>query len=109
MQVVRFLRLAAPDLIVFHCPNGGRRSIGEARKFKDMGVLPGVPDLCFILPDGRFGGIELKHGKGRQTAGQALFQEAAERAGSPYAICRSLGEVEATLRGWGLSLRARAS
>lgn len=108
MQVIRFLRFAAPDLIVFHCPNGGRRSIGEARKFKDMGVLPGVPDLCFVLPDGRFAGIELKAGKGRQSADQALFQEAVSKAGAPYSICRSLAEVEATLRGWGLNLKARA-
>lgn len=108
IQVVRFLRIAAPDLLFFHAANGGSRHPAEARKFKDMGVLPGAPDLCFVLPDGRFGAIELKVGKNRLTTDQLLFREACNRASAPYAVCRSLDEVEATLRDWGVKLRARA-
>lgn len=109
MQAVRFLRLAAPDCLFWHCPNGGSRHPGEARKFRDMGVLPGVADLCFLLPDGRAAFIELKSDKGRQQPAQVAFADACERRGAPYAVCRSLEAVVATLEGWGVRLAGRVS
>lgn len=107
IQVIRFLKVAAPDCIYFHPANGGSRHPGEARKFRDMGVRPGVADLCFVLPDGRAAFIELKAGKGRQQPSQALFQTDCERLGAPYAICRSIEDVQAVLEGWGLILKGR--
>ena len=107
MQVARFLKVAAPDLLFFHCPNGGKRHPAEARKFQDMGVLPGVADLCFVLPEGRAAFIELKAGKNPQQGTQKAFQAACEAVGAAYAVCRSLAEVEAVLSGWGVKLRAR--
>lgn len=107
MQVVRALKIVAPDCLVYHAANGGSRHPGEARKLKDMGVLPGVADLCFILSEGRAAFIELKAGKGRQTPSQKAFQEAATGKGALYAVCRSLDEVLATLKGWAVPMRAR--
>jgi len=107
MQVVRALKIVCPDALFYHCPNGGSRHPREARKFKDMGVLPGVADLCFVLPDGRAGFIEMKADKGRQTPPQRLFQEAVTGKGAAYAVCRSLDEVLSTLLGWGFTIRAR--
>lgn len=108
MQVIRFLKIAAPDLLYWHVPNGGRRHPAEARKFKDMGVRPGVPDLCFVLAGGLSGFIELKAGKNTLEPTQKAFGEAAVAAGAAYAVCRSLEAVEATLLSWGVPLRARA-
>lgn len=108
IQVVRFLKVAAPGLMFWHTPNGGTRRIGEARKFKDMGVRPGVPDLTFILAGGRIGFIELKAGRNGLEPSQRLFAEEAIAAGAAWALCRSLDEVETTLRAWGVELRARA-
>lgn len=108
ITVVRFLRVAAPGLLYWHVPNGGARSPGEGRKFKDMGTLPGVADLSFVLPDGRAAFIELKTLKGRQEPTQKAFEEACQNNNAPYAVCRSLKEVEATLTGWGIKLRARS-
>lgn len=108
IQVTRFLKVAAPDLLFWHTPNGGRRQLGEARKFKDMGVLPGVPDLTFVLPGGLAAFIELKAGKNGLEPSQRAFAEQAAANGAAWAVCRSLDEVEATLRKWGLTLRARA-
>lgn len=50
-------------------PNGGRRSLTEAIKFKRCGVIPGVPDLCIPIPSGSYHGlyIELK----RKVGGKA--------------------------------------
>lgn len=108
MQIARFLKVAAPDLLWWHTPNGGTRKIGEARKLKDMGVLAGVPDMTFILPGGLVAFIELKAPKGRLEPSQKAFAEAAIKAGAAWAVCRSLEEVEATLRSWNVPLRARA-
>lgn len=106
MQVARFLNLAAPDLLWFHPANGGYRNPREARKLKDMGVLPGVPDLAFILPGGLSGFIELKAGKNTLQPSQKNFMVRAIAAGSAWQLCRSIEEVETTLRTWGVPLKA---
>jgi hypothetical protein len=108
ITVARFLKVAAPDLLWWHTPNGGTRRIGEARKFQDMGVRPGVPDMTFILPVGLVAFIELKAGKNGLEPSQRIFAEEAIARGAAWALCRSLEEVETTLRGWGVNLRARA-
>lgn len=43
-------------------PNGGKRELIEAVKFKRTGVSAGVPDLCIPIPSGGYHGlyIELK-------------------------------------------------
>lgn len=108
MQVARFLKVAAPGLLWWHVPNGGYRHPAEARKLQDMGVRPGVADLCFVLPGGLSGFIELKAGKNGQTPAQKQFAIDVIAAGAAFAVCRSLAEVEQALRSWSVPLRARA-
>lgn len=52
---------------VIHIPNGGKRSITEAIRFKNMGVKAGVPDIFIPIPVGNFHGlwIELKRSNGK--------------------------------------------
>lgn len=108
-QVVAFLRLACPNLLWFHVPNGGGRSKAEAAILKSMGVRAGVADLCFILAGARVGFIELKAGNGTATPAQKTFRGDCEFRGVPYAICKSLAEVQGTLDGWGVTQRARVA
>ncbi len=51
--------------LLFHIPNGGKRSKAEAARFKAMGVRAGVPDLFLPVPRGRYHGlwIEMKRTK----------------------------------------------
>lgn len=104
----RFLGVACPDLLWSHFPAGEKRAIKTARKLKDMGLKRGWPDIILCLPDGRMAGIELKAPGAYQKPEQKQFQAALAARGAPYAVCRSLDEVETTLRGWGVSLRARS-
>ena len=106
-QAVAFLNATAPDCLYYHPANGGARSKAEAGILKAMGVRAGVPDLAFVLRDGRAAFIEMKAPTGRQTPAQAVFQMECERIGAPYAICRSLAEVQGTLAAWGVILKGR--
>ena len=56
-----------PELaLLFHIPNGGRRSAAEAGRFRAMGVKKGVPDLFLPVARGGFHGlfIEMKRRRG---------------------------------------------
>lgn len=107
-MVVRFLKTTVPDLVFYHPANGGFRNVREAAKLKAMGVKAGVADLAVVLPDLRAAFIELKTSTGRVNANQAEFQSTCDRLGIPYAVCRSVDDVAATLKGWGVNLRARS-
>lgn len=107
-QVAAFLKFAAPDLLWHHPANGGFRNVREASKLKAMGVRAGVADLAIVLPDGRAAFIELKTATGRLSPAQAEFRDTCERLRIPHEVCRTLQEVETTLRAWGVTLRSRS-
>ena len=74
--------------LLFHIPNGGKRSKREAATFKRMGVRRGVADLYLSIPNRNFHGlyVETKTIKGQQSAEQAQFQKKVESIGYRYAI-----------------------
>lgn len=119
VAVVNWLKIAAPDLLCFAVPNaiGVKNAARIGAINKSMGVRPGVTDLVFYIPVKvtRFytvavpHGIELKSVNGRQTPAQKDFEAACKRVGAPYAICRSLEDVEGTLKGWGIKLHGSLS
>lgn len=54
-----------PEMVFFHCVNEGKKTIGQARKDQDKGLLKGVSDCIFMIPEKyrgnySFGAIELK-------------------------------------------------
>lgn len=63
-----------PDVIVFAVPNGGLRNKREAIRFKAEGVRPGVPDLVFAEPRGRYHGlyVEMKRQKHSRVSDDQL-------------------------------------
>ena len=60
---VRWFDGAFSGVRIFHIPNGGHRAMSVAKKMKDEGVKPGVPDL--YIPAWHIW-IEMK----RQTGGR---------------------------------------
>lgn len=85
---------AAFSWALFHVPNGGKRNAKEAARFKAMGVRPGVPDLLFILPRGKYHylAIELKVGRNKQTERQLQYEALINAMGGKYIVVRSLEE-----------------
>lgn len=86
-----------PELkLLFHIPNGGKRDVKEAARFKAMGVKAGVPDLCLPVPMNGFAGlyIEMKYGKNKPTDKQKEWIKELKEQGYKVTVCYS--GVEAT-------------
>ena len=90
------------DALAFHVPNGGKRHVWEAAKFKRMGVVPGIPDIL-ILQGGHLYGIELKVGKAKQTGSQKQIESVFEKCGASYVVCRTREEIRNQIITWGIS------
>lgn len=92
-----------PELaLMFAIPNGGKRSIGTARKLKAEGVKAGVPDI--FLPVARHGYnglfIEMKSKGGKCSAEQKRFQDAVSYVGYLCAVCYSADEAAKFIDGY---------
>jgi hypothetical protein len=98
---------AVPGAFAFHVPNGGWRSAIEARIFKSLGVVAGVPDLILIHA-GRCYGLELKADNGRTTNVQRATHAAMRAAGARVATVYGIDEALAQLADWRL-LKGRVS
>jgi hypothetical protein len=104
--VVRYLRLMLRDCVVYHTPNGGKRSFKTAKLMKRIGTFSGVFDLTILAPVGRAFFMEIKQGKGRLSEEQEAFRLALIRMGHPYCIVRSLDDAILALETWGLTKRS---
>lgn len=95
------MQYPADALMLFAVPNGGGRSVVEAGIMKAEGVTAGVADLLLLEARGGYGClcIEMKTRKkwSRQRESQKAWQEAAERAGNRYVVCRSFEEFCSTV------------
>ena len=86
-----------PELeLLFHIPNGGKRSKSEAARFKAEGVKPGVPDICLPVARGGYHGlyIELKRRSGSHaTDYQRDWLERLSNQGYKAAVCHGWEEA----------------
>jgi hypothetical protein len=91
-----------PGIVSWHTPNGGRRDAFEAKRFKEMGVLAGIPDYFMLW--GRLHALEFKEpGEGRLSAAQTGLHPQLTAAGALVATVDSLAIAKATVIGWGLA------
>jgi hypothetical protein len=102
-------RTAAPGVVWWHTPNGGRRSKREAARFRSMGVLAGVSDFAISLPNGRFGFIEVKSPRGQLSAEQHEFLAAMKANGHFTEVIRSVDGALGVLKAWGAIRGARVA
>jgi len=100
--VVDHLRTRAKTGVVWwHTPNGGKRGIAEARRFKALGVRPGVSDLLAFF-NGELFCLELKAPNGRPSESQFTFISDMQKQGAYACIAEGLNEAIAVLEAWGL-------
>lgn len=70
---------ALPGVISWHTPNGGHRSGVEAKQFKQMGVVAGIPDYLFLW--GGLFGLEFKKPGGDRNSAQIALHPRLTAAG----------------------------
>jgi len=100
-SIVDYLKLY-PNLLWFHVPNEGKHKVQYRAKMKRKGVIAGVPDLIFVLPGGRFAGMELKREGGFQSPEQRWFESECKKLGAYYQVCRSIEDVQDVFEIWGV-------
>ena len=83
--------------MIFHIPNGGWRTITEAKRFKAEGVKKGVPDLFLPVPLSGYHGlfIEMKRpdGKNKPTGEQKDWQTYLNNSGYKSIVCYGYEEA----------------
>lgn len=79
--------------LIFHVPNGGKRSMIEATQLKASGVIPGIPDLM-VLNNGKAYGIELKTEIGRLRPEQIKIHAVWIENNIPVYLCRSFEDCK---------------
>lgn len=90
------------DLYWFAIPNQSNRHIQNAAKMKAEGVRSGIPDLCFLLEQGRVAWLEMKTQVGRLSDTQKAFRDRALALGHYWAMARSVDEAIPHLTEWGV-------
>jgi hypothetical protein len=112
--IVQYVRTVAPDVLIFHVPNGGLRSKSEAARLKWQGVVPGIPDLVLLWrypwhspPQIAF--FEIKAPKGRLSFDQCCILEWLDDQGFSYAIVRSIDDARTHLAKLGIPTRDSSS
>jgi hypothetical protein len=103
--IVTYIKTVAPDLIVFHPANGGWRSKAEAARFKWLWVLPGIPDLCVVGPDGIVRFIEVKSETGSLSEAQGAMRDRLVAMRVPFAVAKGIDDVRRAFATWGISTR----
>ena len=85
-----------PELeLIYHVPNGGKRSKTEAVRLKRAGVKKGVPDLCLPVPRRKYHGlyIEMKYGNGRTSKEQKDWIKKLNEQGYYAVVCNGFEEA----------------
>ena len=103
--IVDYVRRVAPDVEIWHVPNGGLRSKAEAGRMKWVGVLAGVYDLTLALPGGRSAYWECKTPWGQLSAEQSEWALRMLALGHHLALVRSIDDARAELQRYGIVTR----
>jgi hypothetical protein len=83
-----------PGVLIYHCPNGEKRSIKTAVRLKKMGVVAGIPDL--FVPAWMLY-IELKREKGGVVSeAQKKIMSYLTRHGYTCLVCK--GATDASIQ-----------
>lgn len=105
-RVIQFLRLALPaEALSFSVDHAGGGRLQAAMK-QGRGVIAGLPDV-WIIWQGQTYTIELKSDTGQLSDAQRQTMLLIMKAGGKVGMARSLDDVQETLAGWSIPLRAR--
>jgi len=108
-DIMSFLdRVLPSSCYAFAVPNGGKRNAITGAILKREGVKAGVADIVILRNPGLCALIEVKKASGSLSNSQKVFRDWCASNGFPFAVVRSVGDVQAVLMDWGVPLRGRA-
>ena len=81
-----------------HVPNEGERHKLVGMKLRQMGLMPGFPDLIFPAPGSL--GVELKIKPNKTTESQNLVREWCDTFAVEYEVCHSAEEFNEVFNSW---------
>jgi hypothetical protein len=93
---------ARPDWRWTYIPTGERRDLRTAVKLKQMGTMPGWPDLILVAPGGRLHCLELKRRGETLSDAQEAFRAWCICSGVPHVVADTMADVMIALRAWGV-------
>lgn len=109
-EIIEFLdRVLPSSCYAFAVPNGGKRNAVTGAILKREGVKAGVADIVILRNPGQCALIEVKTVAGSLSNSQKDFRDWCAANGFPFAVVRSVGDVQAALTDWGVPLRGRAA
>lgn len=100
MQWAEYFSKNIPELeLLYHIPNGGKRSKREAARFKREGVKAGVPDLHLPVARGGYHGlyVEMKAPKGKTSKNQENWIEKLTNQGYYVVVCYGWEEASKSI------------
>ncbi len=100
-EILGWMEEHRPELMCVHIPNGAIRTHKERRRMLEQGMTPGMPDLLVIDASGRHGYIEVKTDRGAISMAQWDIRTELMQRKVPWALVRSLAEVQEALADWG--------
>lgn len=95
--IVEYLRAVLPNALVMAIPNGSQRTASGRPANAVAGLLPGAPDLCVALPNGKTLFLEVKSDKGRVSDNQILVHGLLNSLGHTVPVVRSVEDVRQAL------------
>lgn len=108
--IMAYLDSALPSTVrAFHPANGGRRDAKTGAMLKALGVKAGVADIVLVRQGGVMAFIEIKADKGSISPAQRDWRDWCGENGVPYAVVRSVGDVQAVLTDWNIELRGKVA
>ncbi len=103
VALARQMEWVYPEIVLlYYVQNGGKRSVQKAARAKNMGELPGVPDLVLPISDGVHSSlyIEMKKPKGRLSKSQKILHPILRQYGNKVVVCDNVEDAIDELTGY---------
>jgi hypothetical protein len=97
-QIVEYIRAVLPKAIVAAIPNGSQRTASGRPANAVAGLLPGMPDLVVVLPEGKVLWAEIKSEKGRISPAQLNVHGQLNALGHVCVVLRSVEDTRHALK-----------
>jgi hypothetical protein len=103
--IVGYVRSVAPECLIFAIPNAARRTAAGFAANGVPGLLPGIPDLCVLVPGGKAHFCEVKTSRTDLSDKQEAIRSRFISMDVPFAVVRSIEDMRAALAHWQIATK----